>query len=673
MRRWTPSAGFIFLLGWSVYMDQANFAGAQVNLISDGASDAPATQPADNSGPKVVMNDSGTFSIQINSGVDLLQVLRMLASQAQISIIPGKDVRGTVPAMDLYNVSVYEALDAILQTNGFHWKKQGNFIYVYTQSDWDKLQKANHQRQTKVYSLYYITAQDAAALIKPALSPDAQLETTKPTDTGLAAVSADATSSSYSGNTGGDAMAGIDMIVVSDYPENLAQVDQIISKIDRRPQQVLVEATILEATLNDNNALGIDFSFMGGVNMDTLLTNGLGVSSALSGNILNPVSSSTSGTGSTGGTSATPAPVVASGYAGVTTGNYSTQVPQGGLQIGVVKNNLGVFISALEAVTDATILANPKVLVLNKQPGDVHVGQELGYQTTTVTQTTSTQTVQYLDTGTILTFRPYIGDDGYIRMEIHPEDSTGVLVNNLPQKTTTEVTSNIMVKDGSTIVIGGLFRESSQTTQNQVPLLGSLPLAGPLFRSKSDSTQRQEIIILLTPHIVKDDATYGRMGEQELREAERLRVGVRKGMMWFGRERLAESAYEDAVDEMNKPNPDVDKAIWHLNCATNLNPLFSEAIAMKEKLTGKEVTDVDNSTIRSFVQRAIIEDTAPPATQPAALVPDAPAVPFVPAAPPQPPVSDATTRPLDLSPKLRIQVLQDTTQPTDADADDDRK
>ena len=286
------------------------------------------------------------------------------------------------------------------------------------------------------------------------------------------------------------------------------------------------------------------------------------------------------------------------------------------MQVGIVKNNLGVFISALEAVTDATILANPKVLVLNKQPGDVHVGQELGYQTTTVTQTTSTQTVQYLDTGTILTFRPFIGDDGYIRMEIHPEDSTGVLVNNLPQKTTTEVTSNIMVKDGSTIVIGGLFRENSQTTRNQVPLLGSLPFAGPLFRSKADTTQRQEIIILLTPHIVKDDAAYGRMGEQELREAERLRVGVRKGMMWFGRERLAESCYEDAVDEMNKPHPDIDKAIWHLNCAINLNPKFSEAIAMKEQLTGKEVTDVDNSTIRSFVQRAIIEDTAPPRPSP---------------------------------------------------------
>jgi type IV pilus assembly protein PilQ len=643
MRRWTtPAAGFIFLLGWSVYTDQANFAGAQVHLVGDPATDLPATQPDDSTAPKVIMNDSGTFSIQINSGVDLLQVLRMIANQAQISIIPSKDVHGTVPAMDLYNVSVYEALDAILQTNGMHWRHQGNFIYVYTQNEWDQLQKATHIRQTKVYTLYYVTAQDAANLIKPALSPDAQIETTKASATGLADLGGadSSTASTPTGDTGGNAMAGEDMLVVSDYPENLTQIDQIISKIDRRPQQILVEATILEATLNENNNLGIDFSFMGGINLDTLVSNGLSVSQALSGNILNPsaTASGSSSSGSTGsGTSPTPAPVVANGYAGFTTGNYDTQVPTGGLQIGVVKNNLGAFISALEAVTDATILANPKVLVLNKQPGDVHVGQELGYQTTTVTQTTSTQTVQYLDTGTILTFRPFIGDDGYIRMEIHPEDSTGVLVNNLPQKTTTEVTSNVMVKDGSTIVIGGLFRESSQTTRNQVPLLGDLPLAGPLFRSKADTTTRQEIIILLTPHIVKDDAAYGRMGEEELKDAERLRVGVRKGMMWFGRERLAESAYEDAVDEMNKPHPDVDKAIWHLNCAINLNPKFIEAIEMKEKLTGKEVTDVDNSTIRSFVQRAIIEDTAPATTQPTALLPPLPLM--------QP--SPATTRPTD--------------------------
>src|SRR5205807_1086567 len=96
-----------------------------------------------------------------------------------------------------------------------------------------------------------------------------------------------------------------------------------------------------------------------------------------------------------------------------------------------------------------------------------------GYLTSTVTQTSTVQTVDFLDTGTRLIFRPYIGDDGYIRMEIHPEDSSGGLNDaNLPFKVTTEVTSNVMVKDGRTIVIGGLFRESSDIARAQVPFLG---------------------------------------------------------------------------------------------------------------------------------------------------------------------------------------------------------
>jgi type IV pilus assembly protein PilQ len=197
--------------------------------------------------------------------------------------------------------------------------------------------------------------------------------------------------------------------------------------------------------------------------------------------------------------------------------------------------------------------------------------------------------------------------------------------SNLPQKNTTEVTSNLLVKDGNTIVIGGLFRENSQSSRNQVPFLGSIPLAGALFRSKTDTTNRQEIIILLTPHIIKDDSAYSKASEEEMKDAEKLRVGVRKGMMWFGRERLAESAYENAVAEMNKPHPNLDLALWHLNCAINLSPKFLEAIEMKEKITGKQVTDVDNSAIRSFIRRQIMADM-PPATRPS--------------------VADATTRPL---------------------------
>jgi type IV pilus assembly protein PilQ len=613
MRKWTRSATLLFCAAASVYNGPAAFAveemqrssvdsPANVQLISDtGANAAPATQPS--GGPKVSMNDGGTFSIQINSDISLVEVLRMIGNQAQLSIIPSKDVRGTVPAMDLYNVTVNEALDAILHSNGMAWKQKDNLIYVYTQKELLAQDKAARAVTSEIFHLYYTPAANAVNMIKPVLSPDAQVSSSTPAVQGITSSDTDA---------GGDTNAADDMIVVTDYPENLDRVRKIIKEIDHRPQQILIEATIFQANLTENNAMGIDFSLMGGVNFDTLLGDNTTLSSALSGNILNTANSTATGTGTTSTTN-TPAAAVKQGYAGFTTGNYDTQVPPGGLQIGIVKNNLGVFLQALEQVTDATVLANPKVLALDKQRGEVIVGNQYGYLTTTTTATTSTQTVQFLETGTRLLFRPYVGEDGYIRMEIHPEDSSGGLnSSNLPFKTTTEVTSNVLVKDGNTIVIGGLFRESSQSNRSQVPFLGSIPLAGALFRSKADATTRQEIIILLTPHIIKDDAAYSKASEEEMKEAEKLRVGVRKGMMWFGRERLAESAYENAVAEMNKPHPSLDLALWHLNCAINLNPKFLEAIEMKEKITGKVVTDVDNSAIRSFVRRQIMAETPPP-------------------------------------------------------------
>jgi type IV pilus assembly protein PilQ len=200
-------------------------------------------------------------------------------------------------------------------------------------------------------------------------------------------------------------------------------------------------------------------------------------------------------------------------------------------------------------------------------------------------------------------------------MEVHPEDSDGAVKNGLPSKSTTEVTSNIMVKDGHTIVIGGLFRESTVSSKSQVPFVGNLPLVGMLFKNQRDRTVREEVIILLTPHIVQDDAAYSRMSEQELRLAEQLRVGVRKGMMPWGRERLAEGWYEAAKKELNKPTPDRGLAKWHLDAAINLNPHFSEAIQLREQLTGTELTAADGSTIRGFVRRAILNDVVP-STQP---------------------------------------------------------
>lgn len=517
----------------------------------------------------------GTVEIHVNDA-SIVEVLRMLSSQSQKNIIASKDVKGTVTA-NLYGVTIQEALEAILQSSGYTYREKGNFIFVYTQKEAAEMDRAARVLKTEVFRVFYTPASNAVNMIKPVLSTDAQVSYTTPASAGI---------SSGTSDVGGNSHAVEDMIVITDYAENLEAVARVLKEIDRRPQQILIEATILRAGLSEDNALGVDFNLLAGVNFSNIISN-------TSGQI----------TGANAGT------ISGSNAVSVGTGNsFASNIP-GGMKVGFVSDNVSVFLSALEGVTDTVVLANPKILALNKQKGEVIVGRKDGYLTTTVTESSTIQTVEFLDTGTRLIFRPYIGEDGYVRMEIHPEDSSGGLTSsNLPFKITTEVTSNIMVKDGHTVVIGGLFRESSDTARSQVPGLGNIPVAGALFRQQRDRSTREEIIILLTPHIIKDDEAFSKASEDLAKDGERLRVGVRKGMMPWGRERLAELAYENAEAELKKPDPDRSKALWHLNCATNLNPKFAEAIKLKETLTGQTIVTMDNSSIRGFVRRQILSD-----------------------------------------------------------------
>ena len=540
---------------------------------------------ATNAGGSVTDNDvaydnaAGTVEIHVNDA-NLVEVLRMLSLQSQKNIIASKDVKGTVTA-NLYSVTVREALDAILAANGYAYEERGNFVYVYTKEELAAQEQANRKRETRIFRLYYTPVATAVNMIKPVLSKDGELSFSDPAKSGLESGSADA---------GGNSHSTEDVMVVTDFADRLDEVKRVLDEIDKRPQQILIEATILRATLNEDNAMGIDFQVLGGVDFAGFsAAGGTGVNSSVR---------------TLGADSA----AVNDGVSGVGTG-FTNNVPKGGLSLGLIKNNIAVFLEALETVTDTTVLANPKILALNKQKGEVIVGREDGYITSTTTDTTTVQTVEFLQTGTRLIFRPYIGDDGYIRMEIHPEDSSGGLTGaNLPFKVTTEVTSNVLVRDGHTIVIGGLFREDSNSTRGQVPGLGNIPFAGALFRSQRDRTTREEIIILLTPHIIKDDSVYAAASADELRRLDQLRVGVRRGMMGSGRERLAEGFYDGAQAELAKANPDRGKVMWNLNAATNLNPKFLEAIELKQQMTGKDLQAVDNSISRDFVRKLVLAD-----------------------------------------------------------------
>jgi len=192
-----------------------------------------------------------------------------------------------------------------------------------------------------------------------------------------------------------------------------------------------------------------------------------------------------------------------------------------GLHMGILRNQVGVFISALEETGNATVLSNPQVLTLNRHAAQVLVGRKLGYQTTTTTQTTTSENVEFLEVGTSLMFRPFISDDGYVRMEIHPENSDGDInpTTGLPDESTTEVTTNILVRSGHTVVIGGLMENAVSTATSQVPLLGSLPWIGNLFKTETQTEVRNEIIVMLTPHIIDDSELDSRAADAKQRFA----------------------------------------------------------------------------------------------------------------------------------------------------------
>ena len=289
-------------------------------------------------------------------------------------------------------------------------------------------------------------------LIEPLLSETGVISVTPPSRIGLTGGSGTGGSGGTGGGTTakqteGDAIAGMDTLVITDDTETLDELERVIKQLDVRPRQVLIEATILRATLNENNALGIDFTTVGGIDFGEV-------------NSISPAAQSIT-------TGAIPQNLLGNTNFTVRT-DLNSNVRSGGFTFGIIKDQIGIFIRALEEITDTNVLANPKVLALNKQFGEIIVGRRDGFITTTITATTTAQTIEFLETGTILTFRPFIGDDGYIRMEVHPKDSTGGLTEaNLPFEQTTEVTTNIMVKDGRTILIGGLFREVSTATRAQ--------------------------------------------------------------------------------------------------------------------------------------------------------------------------------------------------------------
>ncbi|MFH1760257.1 MAG: hypothetical protein ABIA63_04075, partial [bacterium] len=239
----------------------------------------------------------------------------------------------------------------------------------------------------------------------------------------------------------------------------IKRVESLLKSIDVPPKQIMVEAKIIEIEKNDTGKMGVNISAT---------------------NPNNPEE----------------------GFQTVGLADEASSDSAMGMYYTVTNQNVNVLAEALQTRTGYNLLSSPKVLALNGQEAEIITGSRLGYKTKTVTSTGLIESIEFLDVGTKLTIKPDIKSDGNIIMEIHPEISSGSVVNDLPQKDSTETTTKLIVQDGQTIIIGGLIKEETTETKRGVPFLADIPFLGVAFRKTDLDTRRNEIIILISPRII---------------------------------------------------------------------------------------------------------------------------------------------------------------------------
>jgi hypothetical protein len=456
---------------------------------------------------------------------------------------------------------------------------------VYTAEELKQIEAALKKRVSKVIRLNYLNANDAAEFVKDLLSKDG----------GQIKFNAAAKPGSEKPAFTSEEYALSSTLVVIDYEENIEAIEKLVRELDTKPAQVLVEATIVQAGLTEDNAFGVDFSVIGDLNFSDFLNVGgpLGAANALT-------------RGGSGATGQGLSPSDNQGTA-VTSNPGNTTGPST-FKLGVISDDISIFLRALDEVTDTTILSNPKILALNRQPARVLVGRRVGYLSTTSSETSTTQTVEFLDTGTQLYFRPFVSDAGEIRLELKPQvseaeirdvtDATGAVVT-IPDEVTQELTTNVNVKDGQTIVLGGLFRESTSFTRRQVPFLGDLPIVGAAFRGNDDSTTRSEIIFLITPSIVADSmlADAAQRAEDDI---VRIRAGTRQGLLPWSRERMT-SAMNVEAEKLAREGKS-QEALYRIQRSLALNPIQPDAFRLRERILGEAEIWPDRSMLNEVIR-----------------------------------------------------------------------
>jgi len=373
---------------------------------------------------------------------DLSNVLRSLSYSYNLNLVTSSDVKGKV-TVNLTDVTIDEALEAILTANGLTYSRRGNIVYINPGAPEAATMVSEPVR------LKYLKASEAQNLIRKTLSSKGDVKVDEVSNT----------------------------LVLTDFPATLERVRELMAKLDEAPRQVLVEAKIVDMTSKDFHNLGITWtadvkpagSRKGIFHRSTAAQEEIKGTLTLAG-----TSSSLSG------------------------GQFKLDtLTMKGLSVTAT-------IDALVRDEKAHLLASPSIAVLNNQEARIIIGQKVPYKERTQTTTGTTETTKFIDVGTTLRVTPTINADGYITMRIHPEvSSLAALIDAGPRITTREADTTVRVKEGETIVIAGLVSQEDNRTKSGIPLLGRLPILDFIFGSRHKDQTQTELAIFITPRILR--------------------------------------------------------------------------------------------------------------------------------------------------------------------------
>ena len=314
--------------------------------------------------------------------------------------------------------------------------------------------------------------------------------------TGVSRAAAEA-GEQFTGQVSVTADPATNSLLVSASPEDFRVLRPVIDELDVRRKQVFVEAAILEVALNDSQTLGVQASsIVGGSNALGLVRSSLDASSPIGGVLADPVNNFPLGFGA----------------AVTSTDTVQLRDAEGNV---VEVPAAAVLIQALAANSNVNVLSTPHILTTDNEEAQIIVGQQVPFPTGTVFSNggvNPVQTVERQDVGLTLRITPQISDAGYIRLDIFqevsavvPSTDTEVLTSLGPTTTKRSAETRVVVKDDQTVVIGGLIQDRITTVESKIPYLGDIPYLGWLFSVNTDRSEKVNLMILLTPRVVRED------------------------------------------------------------------------------------------------------------------------------------------------------------------------